>query len=96
MPGVEIEAIGFDGDHLHMVMFTAPKCSIADVMGRLKSQSSLRRRKKFKWLSKVYWNENMMWSPGCFVSGVGIDEETIKNYVERGGQQDSGQLREEL
>ena len=39
MPGVEIETIGFDGDHLHMVMIVPSKYSISDVMGRLKSQS---------------------------------------------------------
>ena len=96
MPGVEIETIGFDGDHLHMVMIIPPKYSIVDVMGKLKSQSSSRMRKKFKWLSKVYWKENIMWSPGYFVSSVGIDEKTIKNYVEHQGRQDSGQLRQEL
>lgn len=96
MVGVEIETIGFDKDHLHMVIVIPPKYSISDVIGKLKSQSSSRMRKKFKWLEKVYWKENILWSPGYFVSSVGVDEETIKNYVERQGQQDSGQLREEL
>jgi len=96
MPGVEIETIGFDGDHLHMVIVIPPKYSISDVMGRLKSQSASRMRKKFQWLSKVYWKENIMWSPGYFVSSVGIDEKTIKRYVEHQGQLDSGQLRKEL
>jgi putative transposase len=96
MAGVEIEMIGFDEDHLHMVMVIPPRYSISDVMGRMKSQSSSRMRKKFKWLRKVYWKENILWSPGYFVSSVGVDEETIKNYVERQGSQDSGQLREEL
>jgi len=73
-----------------------PRYSISDVMGRMKSQSSSRMRKKFKWLRKVYWKENILWSTGYFVSSVGVDEETIKNYVERRGCQDSGQLREEL
>jgi putative transposase len=92
MPGVEIETIGFDQDHLHMVMIIPPKYSISSVMGRLKSQSSSRLRKRFAWLQKVYWNENIVWSPGYFVSSVGVDEETIKRYVEHQGSQDSGQL----
>ena len=96
MPGVEIEMIGFDGDHLHMVMVIPPKYSIADVMRRLKSQSSSVMRKRFKWLAKAYWKENIMWSPGYFVSSVGVDEETIKKYVEYQGRKDSGQLRQEL
>ena len=88
--------IGFDGDHLHMVMIIPPKYSISDVMGKLKSQSSSVMRKKFKWISKVYWNENIVWSPGYFVSSVGVGEETIKNYVEYQGRKDLDQLREEL
>ena len=96
MPGVTIETMGFDGDHLHMVMVIPPKYSISDVMGRLKAQSSSNLRKTFKWLGKVYWNENIVWSPGCFVSSVGIDENVIRNYVEYQGQKDSDQLRMEL
>ena len=95
-PGVEIETIGFDGDHLHMVMIIPPKYSISDVMGRLKSQSSSRMRKKFDWLGKVYWADNVVWSPGYFVSSVGVDEKIIKRYVEYQGRQDSGQHREVL
>ena len=96
MPGVEIEMIGFDRDHLHMVMIIPPKYSISDVMGNLKSRSSSVMRKKFTWLAKVNLKENIMWSPGYFVSSVGIDEKTIKNYVEQQGRQDTGQLRKEL
>lgn len=96
MPGVLIETIGFDRDHVHMVMVIPPKFSIAEVMGKLKSQSALLLRTKFDWLKKVYWKENIVWSPGYFVSSVGVDEQTIKRSVEHQGRQDSGQLRMEL
>ena len=96
MPGVTIETIGFDKDHLHMMMSIPPKYSISSVMGKLKSQSASQLRKAFPWLTKVYWNENIVWSPGYFVSGVGVDEETIRQYVEYQGRQDSGQLRMKL
>ena len=95
-PGVTMETIGFDQDHLHMVMVIPPKYSIASVVGQLKSQSASRLRKVFPWLSKVYWKENIVWSPGYFVSSVGVDEKVIKNYVEHQGNQDSGQLRMKL
>jgi putative transposase len=81
LPGVEIETIGFDEDHLHMMMLIPPKYSISDVMGKLKSQSSHHMRKTFSWLSKVYWKENIVWSPGYFVSSVGVNEQVIANYV---------------
>ena len=96
MPGVKLETIGFDEDHLHMVMSIPPKYSISSVMGKLKSQSSSQLRKTFPWLAKVYWNESIVWSPGYFVSSVGVDEQTIKKYVEFQGRQDSGQLRMKL
>ena len=96
MPGVEIETIGFDNDHLHMMMSIPPKYSISSVMGQLKSQSASQLRKVFPWLNKVYWNENIVWSPGYFVSSVGVDEATIRQYVEYQGRQDSGQLRMKL
>ncbi len=95
-PGVVIETIGFDQDHLHMLMIIPPKYSISSVMGKFKSQSSSMLRKRFAWLNKVYWKENILWSTGYFVSSVGVDENTIKRYVEHQGQQDSGQLLLEL
>jgi len=96
MPGIKLETIGFDKDHLHMVMSIPPKYSIASVMGKLKSQSASQLRKAFPWLSNVYWNENIVWSTGYFVSSVGVDEETIIKYVELQGRQDSGQLQLKL
>ena len=96
MPGVTIETIGFDQDHLHMVMVIPPRYSIASVVGTLKSQSASRLRKSYPWLQKVYWNENIVWSPGYFVSSVGLDEDMIRKYVEHQGREDSGQLRLKL
>jgi len=86
MPGIKLKTIGFDKDHLHMVMSIPPKYSIASVMGKLKSQSGSQLRKAFPWLSNVYWNENIVWSTGYFVSSVGVDEETIIKYVELQGR----------
>ena len=96
IPGVQIETIGFDQDHLHMVMVIPPKYAVATVMGKLKCQSASLLRQKFDFLEKVYWKENIVWSPGYFVSSVGLDEQTVKNYVRNQGQNDSGQIRMDL
>ncbi len=93
-PGVNIETIGFDQEHVHMVI--PPKYSIAEVMGRLKSQSSHHMRKTFKCLGKVNWKVRAVWSPGYFVSSVGVDENVIRRYVEYQGRKDSTQLLMEL
>ena len=42
-------------------------------MDQIKSQSASKLRKAFPWLTKVYWNENLVWSPGYFVSRIGVD-----------------------
>lgn len=96
MPGVEIETIGFEADHVHMLMVIPPKYSISEVMARLKSQSASSLRDAYPWLKKVYWNENVVWSPGYFVSSVGINESIVMRYIEHQGNQDSGQLRLKL
>ena len=67
---------------------------VSSVVAQLKSQSASMLRKKFQWLQRVYWKENIVWSPGYFVSSVGIDEKVILKYVEQQGRQDSGQLVE--
>ena len=96
IPGCELEKIGFDQDHIHMVMTIPPRYAVADVIAKLKSQSSSEIRAKFTWLSKVYFQKNIFWSRGYFVSSIGLDEEKIKHYVEYQGRLDLGQLRLEL
>ena len=96
MLGVALETVGFDNDHLHMLMVIPPKYSIASVMAQLKSQSASELQRKFKWLEKVYWKENIAWSPGYFVSSVGVDEDVIRRYVEHQGMQDSDQIELDL
>ena len=93
MPGVLLETIGFDHDHIHLVIQIPPKYAVADVVAQLKSQSSSILRRKFTWLAKVYWKENIVWSPGHFASTVGVDEITIKRHVTYQGRQDEGEQR---
>ena len=75
MPGCEVEELNVQTDHVHMVMIVPPKYAVSEVVGRMKCKTASYLRKKYKWLAKVYWNENVVWSPGYFVSTVGLDEE---------------------
>ena len=54
-------------NYIHMAMIIPSKYSVSEVVGRLKGQTVSRLRKKFGWLKKVYWKENVVWSPGYFV-----------------------------
>ena len=96
MPGVKIKEVGTDIDHVHLVMVIPPKYRACDVVARIKSQTASRLRKKFLWLEKVYWKENVVWSPGYFLSTIGVDEETIRKYVAWQGRQDLGQAKLQL
>ena len=96
MPGCEIVEQNIQVDHIHTVMIIPPKYAVSDVIGRLKAQTAGQLRKKFEWLARVYWNENIVWSPGYFVSTVGIDETKIIKYVRWQQSQDSGQTKFEF
>ncbi len=96
MPGCEIVEQSIQVDHIHMVMVIPPKYAVSDVVGQLKGVTTSHLRKKFDWLKKVYWKENIVWSPGYFVSTVGVDEEKILKYVRWQERQDSGQAKLEL
>jgi len=96
MPGCEMIESSIQIDHIHMVMVIPPKYSVSDVIGRMKGMTSSDLRKKFNWLKKVYWKEDIVWSPGYFVSTVGVDEEKVLKYVQWQERQDSGQAKLEL
>ena len=96
MPGVEIVEQNIQIDHIHTIMIIPPKYSVSEVIGRIKGQSASKLRKKFIWLKKVYWHENIVWSPGYFVSTIGLNEQQIIKYVRWQESQDLGQAKLEL
>ena len=75
-----------------MTMIIPPKYSVAGIIGQIKSQPASNLRKKFPWLSKVYWKENIVWLPGYFYLHSSIDEKTIIKYVQFQQSQDLGQV----
>ena len=96
MPGCEIVEVNIQLDHIHMLMVIPPKYAVSDVIGKMKQYTASQLRKRFAWLGKVYWGERVVWSPGYFVSTVGLDEKAITEYVKWQGHQDSGQAKLEL
>jgi len=96
MPGVEMLETNILRDHIHVVMIIPPKYAVSEVIGRIKGRSASILRKKFAWLGKVYWKENIVWSPGYFVSTIGINEKQIMRYVKWQDHQDSGQAKLDL
>lgn len=93
MPGVEMVEQNILIDHVHLVIIIPPKYAVATVVGRMKQFTASHLRKKFAWLSHVYHDEPVVWSPGYFASTVGIDENVILRYVRFQERQDSGQAK---
>ncbi|MDD5544931.1 MAG: IS200/IS605 family transposase [Acidobacteriia bacterium] len=96
MPGCEIVELNVQVEHIHMVMIIPPKYAVSEVIGRMKQWTASQLRKKFPFLGQVYWREAVIWSPGYFVSTVGIDEAKIMKYVKWQQRQDSGQAKLDL
>ena len=96
MPGCEIIKCNIQVDHIHLVMVIPPKYAVSDVIGRMKGMTASRIREKFEWLKKVYWQENVVWSTGYFVTTIGINEDKVMKYVQWQESQDSGQAKLEL
>jgi putative transposase len=96
MPGCEVLEHNIQIDHIHILMIIPPKYAVSEVVGEMKQFTSGKLREKFAWLGKVFWKERVVWSPGYFVSTVGLDEDKIVEYVKWQGHQDSGQAKLEL
>ena len=95
-PDWEIISIGFGAEHVHLSIEFPPKYSGAYVVETIKKNTSRHLKKKFKFLSKVYWDDGGIWSIGYFFSTVGINEKVIRNYIEHQGREDSGQAQLEF
>ena len=68
-------------DHVHMLVSIPPKISVSSFMGYLKGKSALMIFDKHANLKYKYGNRHF-WAEGYYVSTVGLNEETIKKYIE--------------
>ena len=96
MPGCEIIEQNIQIDHIHILMVIPPKYAVSDVIGEMKQYTASKVREKFAWLEKAYWKERVLWSPGYYVSTVGLNEKQVSEYVRWQSHQDSGQAKLEL
>jgi putative transposase len=66
-------------DHVHMVVSIPPKYSVSQVVGYVKGKSAI-------WVARAtgrsrnFVGQNF-WARGYCVSTIGLDEETIREYV---------------
>ena len=79
--GVEIIEGYLMPDHIHMLVSIPPKMSISSFMGYLKGKSALMIFDKHANLKYKFGNRHF-WSEGYYVSTVGLNEATIKKYIQ--------------
>lgn len=79
--GVEIIEGYLMPDHIHMLVSIPPKMSVSSFMGYLKGKSALMIFDRHANLKYKFGNRHF-WSEGYYVSTVGLNEATIKKYIQ--------------
>ena len=85
--GVEIVEAHACSDHIHMLVRIPPKIAVSNFMGYLKGKSSLMIFERHANLKYKYGNRNF-WAKGYFVSTVGLNAETVKEYIKNQEKED--------
>ena len=68
-------------DHVHMLVSIPPKISISSFMGYLKVKSALMMFDRHANLKYEFGNRHF-WSEEYYVSTAGLNEATIKKYIQ--------------
>ena len=79
--GIEILEGHLMPDHVHLLLSIPPKYSVSSVMGYLKGKSSLMIFERHANLKYQFGNRHF-WSIGYYVSTVGLNEATIRKYIQ--------------
>ena len=79
--GVEIIEGHLMPDHIHLLVSIPPKYSVSQFMGYLKGKSILMIFDKHANLKYKFGNRHF-WAEGYYVSTVGLNEATIKKYIQ--------------
>lgn len=88
--GIEIIEGHMMLDHVHLLLEIPPKYAVSQIMGYLKGKSALEIFDKHANLKYKYGNRHF-WSEGYYVSTVGINESTVKKYIQEQERADIAQ-----
>ena len=81
------ETIGFDEDHVHMLVQAAPKYAPSRIIQIIKSITAREMFKRFEEIKEELWGGEF-WSDGGYVATVGEDTnaDIIRNYIKKQGR----------
>ena len=74
-------------DHVHMLISIPPKLSVSQVVGYIKGKSAIYVARQYMGKPRNFWGEHF-WARGYFVSTVGRDEKTVREYIQKQEEED--------
>jgi REP-associated tyrosine transposase len=74
-------------DHVHMLISIPPKYAVSQVVGFIKGKSAIQIARVFLGRRKNFVGQHF-WARGYFVSTVGIDEATLRAYIQTQEEED--------
>ena len=74
-------------DHIHLLLSIPPKYSVSSFMGYLKGKSAMMIFERHANLKYKYGNRHF-WATGYYVSTVGLQEKTLRKYIQEQEKQD--------
>lgn len=77
-------------DHVHMMLSIPPKYSVSYVVGYIKGKSAIHIARTYGERRRNFVGQHF-WARGYFVSTVGRDEGTIRNYIKHQEKEDERQ-----
>ena len=69
-------------DHVHMLVSIPPRCSVSQVVGYIKGKSAIQIARYFGNQKRNFTGASF-WARGYYVSTVGRDEQTIREYIRK-------------
>ena len=77
-------------DHVHMLISIPPKHPVSNVIGFMKGKSAIYIARNLLNRQKNFTGQSF-WARGYFVSTVGLNEETIREYIKNQDKDDRDQ-----
>jgi len=93
----EFDAIGSDGDHVHLFVGAEPKYSPSKIMQIIKSITARQIFKQYPEIKKQLWGGGL-WSDGGYIRTMnyGTTSDVIKNYFENQGNKEEKEAYQQM
>ena len=73
-----------------MIVVIHPRIAVTDAIQCIKTKSAKKAQCEFPFMQKTYTRKCGIWSRGCYVSCIGLNEKKILAYVEYQEKEDKG------